>query len=437
MSTIPSGQDWMVVMARPGDGVRHGWWAPRDDATSTSSPAGMDTLESLELDLGERPDLPDWLQACGALRSLRVRGCVEEIPEWLAQLPLQSLALDGLALERRPLPMPPSLQSLRLRGCGLSPKVELAHDLPELASLDLSGNDLLELPVALLRRCGASLSALSLSRNRLMDLDGLGKLCPKLVTLRAACNRLRLDAFGLRKCTGLRHADLSRNRIEFVELEQGLPDGLDTLHLDGNPLDELPAGLGGRAALRVLRLTGARVATVHAEAIRDLESLHLGWNQVEELSGPLDSCARLRHLDLAGNPLRELPESLARVDTLETLDLSGTRVQRLPKGPLTWSRLRQLQLDGTAVRELPAGLGDCGALETLSLRGCRHLRLPSALAGCARMRLIRLTGAGVDEGLDTLARLPRLGRIVVGAQDRILAQALVGHLGRRLQEEIA
>ncbi len=437
MTTIPSGQDWMVVLARPGDGVRHGWSLPQGAAASGAAPAGADALQSLELDLGERPDLPEWLQGCGALRSLRVRGCLEEIPGWLAQLPLQSLALEGLPLGRGPLPLPPSLQSLFLRGCSLSRKVELAHDLPALASLDLSGNGLLELPVALLRGCGASLRALNLCRNRLTDLDGLGKLCPQLVTLRAACNRLRLDAFGLRKCTGLRHADLSRNRIEVLALEQGLPEALDTLHLDGNPLDELPAGLEGRAALRVLRLTGARVATVHAEAIRHLESLHLGWNQVEELSGPLDRCARLRHLDLAGNPLRKLPESLARVVTLETLDLSGTRVQQLPAGPVTWPRLRQLQLDGTAVRQLPHGIGGCGALETLSLRGCRHLVLPSTLAGCARLRLIRLTGAGVDEGLDTLARLPRLGRVVLGAQDRSLAQALGGLLGRRVQEEHA
>ncbi len=198
----------------------------------------------------------------------------------LALLPaLESLNLDGAALDLRPLAALAGLRRLSVRH-------NLLDDLQPLGAL-------------------AGLTELDIGDNRIEDLRPLAGL-PRLAVLRADRNGIA-DLWSLASLTDLEVLELGTNEVR-----------------DLRPL----AGLD---RLRMLRLDRNRLAELHPlSGLRGLVDLGLAGNAIGSL-GPIAGLDGLRRLDLRGSAVRDL-RPLRSLASLVLVHVGGSRIEDL--GPL-------------------------------------------------------------------------------------------------------
>ena len=195
----------------------------------------------------------------------------------LAALPaLQSLNLDGAALDPGPLAALTRLRRLSVRH-------NLLDDLQALAAL-------------------TALTALDIGDNHIGDLGPLAGLT-RLETLRA-----------------------DRNRIEDLWPLAGLAS-LEALHLGANRIRDLQP-LAGKQRLARLRINGNGLTELHALAgLKGLADLDLSSNAVEDL-GALAGLDGLRRLDLRGTAAGDL-RPLRGLSSLAWVHVGGSRIENL------------------------------------------------------------------------------------------------------------
>ena len=216
--------------------------------------------------------------------------------------------------------------------------------LPGLESLNLDGAALDLRPLAAL----AGLRRLSVRHNLLEELQPLGALA-ELVELDIGDNRVE----DLRPLAGLaRLAVLRADRNGIADLwPLASVRGLETLDLGANRVRDLQP-LAGLERLRRLRLDGNRLSELHPlSGLRGLEDLGLARTAVRDL-GPLAGLDGLRRLDLRGSAVRDLLP-LRRLASLASVHVGGSRIRDL--APL--DGLDGLSVEGRDDLE-PPGAGD-------------------------------------------------------------------------------
>ncbi|XP_046995835.1 toll-like receptor 2 type-2 isoform X1 [Schistocerca americana] len=178
----------------------------------------------------------------------------------------------------KPLLIMPTLHELSLPDDNISRVSEAALEgVPWLLKLDLSGNELEDLPQLL----PARLENLNVSRNRMIALNA--RLPQSLIILNVSFNNLETLPEPLPG--GLQKLDASNNRLR--RLPQRLPAGLWLLAVSHNLLLELPQHLP--PALQVLQVSHNRLQTlcpqllVPLQTLRLLDASHNGLSAVEDL----------------------------------------------------------------------------------------------------------------------------------------------------------
>lgn len=229
------------------------------------------------------------------------------------------------------------------------PTLSPASKLHSLEYLDLSHNQLATVPVGL----PETLTILHLGRNRIRQ----------------------VEAARLRGARSLRYLLLQHNELGAT----GLPAralrplrALHALHLYGNRLEQVPAGLPRRLAALLMphnlvaalgardlastpsltelnlaynRLTSARLHRRAFHRLPALRCLDLAGNQLTRMPAGLPGV--LRALRLQRNQLRTLePESLAGLGQLQELGLAHNRLRVGDIWPGTWHELQALQVRG-------------------------------------------------------------------------------------------
>ncbi len=170
------------------------------------------------------------------------------------------------------------LQTLRLRGCGLSNILPLAQT-TAITVLDLSDNSLTNIGV-------------------------------------------------LSNYSALTQADLSRNAISDLSALSGLTE-LTHLSLTDNDVSSVDA-LADCVAMRELELSGNRIAGLDAlRGMTQLEKLVADNNAIASIR-PLSACLKLSHLSVADNDLTEL-DVVGNLPALHYLDFSHNAVEALPE----------------------------------------------------------------------------------------------------------
>ncbi|XP_004451027.2 transforming growth factor beta activator LRRC32 [Dasypus novemcinctus] len=306
----------------------------------------------------------------------------------------------------------------------LSNRSARAHPLAQLLNLDLSYNEIEQVPEGFLERL-TSLRSLNLSRN-----------CLRAFEARRA---------GALPCLGL--LDLSHNALEVLELGAGALGALRTLLLQENALRQLPAdAFAGLASLQRLNLRGNRVrpcggpgapapsGCVAFSGIPSLRVLSLVDNEVGTLGAGAFLGTPLTELDLSANPgLQVAAGALAGLEaSLEVLELQGNGLTTLQVDLPCFSCLKRLNLAENRLSRLPAWT-QAVSLEVLDLRNNSFSLLPGSAMGGLEPSLRRLYLQGNPLsccGNGWLAAQLHRGRVDVDAR-----RGLICRFGS--QEEVA
>ncbi len=245
----------------------------------TVSAGELAGLESLSARNGGVRDLAG-LEAATGLKELDLGFNPLADLRQLALLPaLESLNLDGAAVDLRPLAALAGLRRLSVRH-------NLLDNLQPLAAL-------------------GGLTELDIGDNRIENLRPLAGL-PRLAVLRADRNGIA-DLWSLAALTELEVLDLGTNDVRDLQ------------------------PLAGLDRLRMLRLDRNRLAELHPlSGLRGLVDLGLAGNAIGSL-GPIAGLDGLRRLDLRGSAVRDL-RPLRSVASLALVHVGGSRIEDL--GPL-------------------------------------------------------------------------------------------------------
>ena len=167
---------------------------------------------------------------------------------------------------------------------------------------------------------------------------------------------------------------------------------LHTLDLEANPMVSVAPELAEMPALRELRVRGSRRAPMPMATLPVLpqvRKLSLGW--APALQTRLTEYVSLTTLAIHGNVGEGVPAELAELGNLTALALAYSPWSAVPDAVRALRRLQTLYLPYGAYATLPDWLPELAELRFLAVFGC-HTMTP-------------------DHIVDTLARLPHLGKV--------------------------
>ncbi|KRZ83260.1 Slit -like protein 3 protein [Trichinella sp. T8] len=234
----------------------------------------------------------------------------------------------------------PALRELYLSGNGIGHLDEDAFvDMPELTSVALDNNRLLEVPAAL--SVLANLTEVDLSNNRIVHL-GPGSLDgpPSLRRLNLSRNGLiQVDRRAFGALSGLQVLDLSYNAID--QLSTSCFDdavSLRELYLQGNRLSGLQGVLVNLPALRLVDVSSNRLSTLDLGLLpAELERLDAAHNNLRKVTYFIRRSrgwsSKLRYADFANNSLKTLDANSLPL-SLQVLNLSSNAIELVTGGLL-------------------------------------------------------------------------------------------------------
>ncbi|OZC06751.1 hypothetical protein X798_06255 [Onchocerca flexuosa] len=293
--------------------------------------------------------------------------------------------------------------------------------------MNLEENQLHQLPNALqpLR----SLEILNMNGNKLTVLDNntINNLKPILTELLLAFNRLtEIPTHVLNGMSRLRHLDLSKNRIRYVQrLAFGKFDGTGTslikLNLAGNLIENItdPGAFLYMSSLAYLDLSHNRIRYINDNAferLEDLESLSLQSNQLSQFPiTALGNMKRLRYLLLDDNPIRILPDYvLYRLRYLQRLSLTRTKLQYITNRTFpghSVSNLRSLNLAFGHINYIStAAFKNMDSLEQLALNNNKLTSIQTLTFSSLRnLRQLTLAGNAINMTMErSISDIPTL-----------------------------
>ncbi|KAK3911726.1 Protein flightless-1 [Frankliniella fusca] len=313
-----------------------------------------------------------------------------QIPEEMGNLlKLEHLSLKRNCLERLygELPELSCLRSLNLRHNKLKSSgipAELFR-LEELSTLDLSHNNLREVPEGLDR--ARSLLVLNLSHNMIEQIPNtLFMHLTDLLHLDLSYNSLETLPPQTRRLANLQTLVLNHNPMGHFQLRQ-LPSltALHTLHMrcTMRTLQNMPNSLESLTSLSDVDLSVNGLPRVPEAlySLPNLKRLNISSNNITELSSAVEMWSNLEVLNLCDNQLTSLPASLCKLASLRKLYLNDNKLdfEGIPSGVGKLGSLEVFSASNNQLEMIPEGLCRCGSLKKLILSGNRLITLPDAI----------------------------------------------------------
>jgi hypothetical protein len=218
-------------------------------------------------------------------------------------------------------------------------------DLPHLAKLRLSKNQLTAIPESLGNL--VALTFLDLFNNQLMAVpESLGNLAA-LTELNLFTNQLTAVPDSLGNLHALRVLNLGKNQLTTLPESVGNLVALTALGLSENLLTTIPDSIGNLVALTSLRLRSNQLTGIPGSVgkLVALSVLVLDNNQLTTIPIELGQLQALTHLHLHQNQLTTIPSELGRLQALTELKLHQNELRIIPSELGQLSALAEVAVD--------------------------------------------------------------------------------------------
>ncbi|EFO25703.1 leucine Rich Repeat family protein [Loa loa] len=313
------------------------------------------------------------------------------------------------------------------------------NSISQMQQIDLSYNRIVHIPVGTFKNMAKSLKWINLEENQLhqlpnalqplrtleilnmngnkltvLDTNMINNLKPVLTELLLAFNRLtEIPTQVLNGMSRLRHLDLSKNRIRYIQrLAFGKFDGTGTsllkLNLAGNLIENITdsGSFLYMSSLAYLDLSHNRISYLNDNAferLEGLESLFLQSNQLNQFPiTTLGNIKRLRYLLLDDNPITILPDYFLRsLQFLQRLSLTRTKLQHITNRTFSSHsapNLRSLNLAFGHINYISTGaFNNMDSLEQLTLNNNKLTSIQTLTFSSLRnLRQLSLAGNAIS-----------------------------------------
>jgi internalin A len=268
----------------------------------------------------------------------------------------------------------------------------------EWEELDLSGNDLTELPPSIGKL--KNLKKLILGKWDSEQQKSFG-------------NKLTSLPLEISKLTNLRSLDLSDN--SFSEIPDSITrlTNLRSLDLSDNSFSEIPDSITRLTNLQSLNLSYNSLSTIPDSITRltNLETLYLSVNSFSEIPDSITRLTNLQSLNLSYNSLSTIPDSITRLTNLETLYLNSNGISAIPDSITRLTNLQSLDLSNNSLSAIPDSITRLTNLQSLYLRNNSLSAIPDSITRLTNLETLDLRNNSLSEIPDSITRLQKLTRL--------------------------
>ncbi|KFP39903.1 Leucine-rich repeat-containing protein 7, partial [Chlamydotis macqueenii] len=188
---------------------------------------------------------------------------------------------------------------------------------------------------------------------------------------------------------------------------------LKELWMDNNSLQILPGSIGKLKQLVYLDVSKNRIETVDLDisGCEGLEDLLLSSNMLQQLPDSIGLLKRLTTLKVDDNQLTILPNAIGNLSLLEEFDCSCNELESLPATIGYLHNLRTLAVDENFLPELPREIGSCKNVTVMSLRSNKLEFLPDEIGQMQKLRVLNLSDNRLKNLPFTFTKLKELAAL--------------------------
>ncbi|GAB3803881.1 hypothetical protein GCM10028819_34490 [Spirosoma humi] len=264
---------------------------------------------------------------------------------------------------------PDTVTTLAFNQLGLSSIPEVVYRFPKLVELDLTRNNLHELPARLTADI-RTLKRLSILYNAIPNDSVFFTRNKHLVSLNLQGNKLTSIPASIRQNRRLESLWMGNNQLSDIDVKTlRRLHRLTDLNLYSAGLTQLPKTIG---------------------RLKHVKVLDLYYNKFTKLPNELGRMKRLEQLAVAHNDLHDLPPSLARLRRLQVIFAHHNRISQLPAEYKKLQRLRVLDLGYNWFNAVPAVLGSLSALEEVDFNNNNLRAFPTMLTSLRNLKKVYL-----------------------------------------------
>uniref|UniRef100_A0A669PZX5 Leucine-rich repeat-containing protein 7 n=1 Tax=Phasianus colchicus TaxID=9054 RepID=A0A669PZX5_PHACC len=296
-----------------------------------------------------------------------------------------------------------------------------------LRKLSIPDNDLSSLPTTIASL--VNLRELDISKNGIQDFPENIKCCKCLTIIEASVNPVSKLPDGFTQLLNLTQLYLNDAFLEFLPANFGSvhnvicsfpqPEVLEQIQnlkelwMDNNSLQILPGSIGKLKQLVYLDMSKNRIETVDLDisGCEGLEDLLLSSNMLQQLPDSIGLLKRLTTLKVDDNQLTILPNAIGNLSLLEEFDCSCNELESLPSTIGYLHNLRTLAVDENFLPELPREIGSCKNVTVMSLRSNKLEFLPDEIGQMQKLRVLNLSDNRLKNLPFTFTKLKELAAL--------------------------
>ena len=283
----------------------------------------------------------------------------------------------------------------------LKPKDCASFDLTKIETLDLSS-----LGIKILN--GADLIGLTQLRNLDLSENELSELPQELIQLRKienldiSNNLFKVYPKPISNLKSLKTLDVSYNLLEQVESLTN--SNLENINFFHNNIKTFPRALTSLKKIRILNFGFNYIEKIPEEVSswRRIETLIFNYNKLKSLPKGMKSWKNLVVVDFHRNLLRVVPEAARNWQNIEIVDFSENNIEQVPDFVGVWKKARSINFSQNKIHQLNKSVGRWKSLIDLDISNNQLEKLPSSIGLWKNLVLLKMNYNKISKLPDTV-----------------------------------